>query len=122
MPNKVTFPRYIYWLRLVNNQSLLLDVVNLLILKKINSKFQESKRRTTANAAAADLHSVASCSYDAFFLLQDLVVLAEGGQEDEGGDVLETVNPLPPLRFLTAHVHDPGRKEELEPVREQEEV
>lgn len=76
----------------------------------------------TANAAAADLHSVASCSYDAFFLLQDLVVLAEGGQEDEGGDVLETVNPLPPLRFLAAHVHDSGRNEELERVREQEEV
>ena len=37
------------------------------------------------------------CSYNGFSLLQDLVVLAEGGQEDEGGDVFKTVNPLPTL-------------------------
>lgn len=42
-------------------------------------------------------------------LLQDLVVLAEGGEEDEGGDVLKTVNPLPTLRLLSAHIHNPVR-------------
>lgn len=42
-----------------------------------------------------------------FSLLQDLVVLAEGGQEDEGGDIFKAVNPLPTLRLLTAHVHNP---------------
>lgn len=52
-------------------------------------------------------------SYNGFPLLQDLVVLAEGGQEDEGGDVLETVNPLPPLRLLAANVHDPARTDKL---------
>lgn len=46
-------------------------------------------------------------SVNCFSLLQDLVVLAEGGQEDEGGDVFETVNPLPSLRLLTANVHNP---------------
>lgn len=61
----------------------------------------------------------ASRSYNAFSFLQDLVVLAEGGQEDEGGDVFETVNPLPALRFLTTHVHNPGRKQALEMVSEQ---
>lgn len=30
-----------------------------------------------------------------FSLLQNLVILAEGGQEDEGGDIFKTVNPLP---------------------------
>lgn len=46
-------------------------------------------------------------SYNGFSLLQDLVVLAEGRQEDERGDVFETVNPLPTLRLLTAYVHNP---------------
>lgn len=51
-------------------------------------------------------------SYNGFSLLQDLVVLAEGGQEDERGHVFETVDPLPTLRLLTAHIYDPvaGRK------------
>jgi len=30
-------------------------------------------------------------------LSQDLVVLAERHQEDDGGDILEAVDPLPPL-------------------------
>lgn len=43
---------------------------------------------------------------------KDLVVLAQGGQEDEGGDVFKAVDPLPTLRLLTAHVHNPvgGRR------------
>lgn len=52
-------------------------------------------------------------SYNGFPLLQDLVVLAEGGQEDEGGDVLKTVNPLPPLRLLAANIHNPARTDKL---------
>lgn len=50
-------------------------------------------------------------SYNGFSLLQDLVVLAEGRQEDERGDVFKAVDPLPALRLLTAHVHDPDGKE-----------
>lgn len=46
-------------------------------------------------------------SYDGFSLLQNLVVLAEGSQEDERGDIFKTVDPLPALRLLTAHVHNP---------------
>lgn len=46
-------------------------------------------------------------SYDGFSLLQHLVVLAEGSQEDERGDIFKTVDPLPPLRLLAAHVHNP---------------
>lgn len=64
-------------------------------------------------------HFTAPCSYNAFSLLQDLVVLAEGSQEDEGGDIFETVNPLPTLGFLASHVHDPGRRQERETIREQ---
>ena len=41
-------------------------------------------------------------------LCQDLVVLAERHQEDDGGDVLKAVDPLPPLRPLTSHVHHPN--------------
>lgn len=40
-------------------------------------------------------------------LNKDLVVLAERHQEHDGSDVLETVDPLPPLRTLAAHVHHP---------------
>lgn len=67
--------------------------------------------QTADDQIIADYLCVALSSYDGFFLLEDLVVLAEGGQEDERGDVLKTVDPLPTLWFLTAHVHDPGRKD-----------
>lgn len=50
-------------------------------------------------------------SYDGVPLLQDLVVLAQGRQEDQRGDVFETVDPLPALRLLTSHVHDPEGRE-----------
>lgn len=55
---------------------------------------------------------ISRCSYSGLLLLQDLVVLAQGGQEDEGGDVFKAVDPLPTLRLLTAHVHNPvgGRR------------
>lgn len=36
-------------------------------------------------------------TYNGVPLLQDLVVLAEGGQEDERGDVLKAVDPFPTL-------------------------
>lgn len=50
-------------------------------------------------------------SYDGFSLLQDLVILAEGSQEDERGDIFETVDPLPALRLLPSHVHNPDTVE-----------
>lgn len=46
-------------------------------------------------------------SYSRVFLLQDLVILAERRKEDEGGDIFKAVDPLPPLRLLTADVHNP---------------
>lgn len=49
--------------------------------------------------------------YDGFSLLQDLVILAEGSQEDERGDIFKTVDPLPALRLLAAHVHNPDAME-----------
>lgn len=42
-------------------------------------------------------HTNTEGSYNCVSLLQNLVVLAEGGQEHEGGDVFKTVNPLPTL-------------------------
>lgn len=38
---------------------------------------------------------------------QDLVVLAQSHQEDDGGDVLKAVDPLPALGPLTPDVHHP---------------
>lgn len=38
---------------------------------------------TSHDQIIADYLSVTLSSYDGFFLLEDLVVLAEGGQEDE---------------------------------------
>ena len=38
-------------------------------------------------------------------LEEDLVVLGQGDQEDDGGHILKAVDPLPPLGPLTAHVH-----------------
>lgn len=40
-------------------------------------------------------------------LHQHLVVLAERYQEHDGGDVLEAVDPLPPLWPLTPNIHHP---------------
>ena len=37
-------------------------------------------------------------------LMQHLIVLRHGNAEDDGGDVLKTMNPLFPLRPLTANV------------------
>ena len=42
-------------------------------------------------------------------LLQHLVVLADGCQEHDQEDVLETVDPLPPFAPLATHV-DLGKK------------
>lgn len=53
-------------------------------------------------------------SYYGVSLLQNLVVLAERGQEDEGGDVFKAVDPLPTLWFLTADIHNPAREKERE--------
>lgn len=50
-------------------------------------------------------------SYDGFSLLQDLVILAEGGQVDERGDIFKTVDPLPALRLLPSHIHNPDAVE-----------
>lgn len=47
-------------------------------------------------------------AYIILTLIKDLIVLAERRQENDGGDILETVNPFPPLWTLTAHVHHPG--------------
>ena len=35
------------------------------------------------------------------------VVLGQGRDEDDGGHVLEAVNPLPPLRSLASDIHQP---------------
>ena len=43
-------------------------------------------------------------TYDALIFVQHLVVLAQTDQEHEGGNVLETMNPLLPLRPLTADI------------------
>lgn len=53
-------------------------------------------------------------SYSCVFLLQDLVILAERRKEDEGGDVFKAVDPLPPLRLLTANVHNPIKDQRKE--------
>lgn len=44
---------------------------------------------------------------------QHQVVAAGGGDEDDGGDVIEALDPLPPLVPLAAHVKhaaSPGRR------------
>lgn len=46
-------------------------------------------------------------SYLIVGLNQDLVVLAECNQKHDGGYVLKTVDPLPPLRPLTPDIHHP---------------
>jgi len=51
------------------------------------------------------LHTV-----DGLVLEQQLVVLGDGHQEQNGGDVLEAVNPLLTLRTLTTHVEHPVRQ------------
>ena len=43
---------------------------------------------------------------------QDLVVLAEGHQEHDGGDLLKTMDPLPPLRTLAANIHHSRRAQD----------
>ena len=42
--------------------------------------------------------------YRGLVLVQHLVVLGHGNAEDDGGDVLKTMDPLFPLRPLTTHV------------------
>ena len=39
---------------------------------------------------------------------QNLIVFREGDQKDDGGNVFETVNPLPSLWSLTSYVHHPA--------------
>lgn len=53
-------------------------------------------------------------SYNGVSLLQNLVVLAERSQEDEGGDVFKAVDPLPTLWFLTADIHNSVRQKKTE--------
>ena len=43
---------------------------------------------------------------DALVLIQHLIVLAQGDQEDQRSDVLEAVNPLLSLRALTANIEE----------------
>ncbi len=57
-------------------------------------------------------------TYDGFSLFQNLVVLAEGGQEDERGDVFKTVDPLPTLRLLTTDVHNPKKQRERKELKQ----
>ena len=45
-------------------------------------------------------------TYDRLVFVQHLVVLGQGDEENEGGDVLETVNPLLPLGALTTDVEE----------------
>lgn len=47
------------------------------------------------------------CPHVVLALVEDLVVLADRRQEYDGGDVVKTVDPLPPLGALAAHVHHP---------------
>lgn len=42
-------------------------------------------------------------------LHQDLVVLTQRHQEDDRRDILEAVDPLPPLWPLTSDIHHPAR-------------
>lgn len=53
----------------------------------------------------------ARCPFSAYVILalvEDLIVLADRCQEDDGGDILETVDPLPPLGALATHIYHPG--------------
>ena len=43
-------------------------------------------------------------TYDALVLIQHLIILAQTNQKDQGGDVLETMNPLFPLTPLTTDI------------------
>ena len=49
-------------------------------------------------------------SYRSLILMQHLVVLGHGDTEDDGCDVLETVDPLLSLRPLASHVEQSERK------------
>lgn len=47
------------------------------------------------------------CPYRGLVLMQHLVVSAERHTENDGCDVLETVDPFLPLRPLTSHIKQP---------------
>ncbi len=49
------------------------------------------------------------CAHRRLVFVQDLVVLGHGDAEDDGGYVLEAVNPLLPLRPLASHVKQPRK-------------
>ena len=44
--------------------------------------------------------------YRSFVLMQHLVVLRHGDAEDDGGDILETMDPLFSLRSLASNVEE----------------
>lgn len=46
--------------------------------------------------------------YIVLALEQDLVVLADCRQVNDGGDVLEAMDPFPPLWTLATYIHHPG--------------
>lgn len=71
--------------------------------------WEEAGARQEAHAGT-HTHTNRQDSYYCLSFLQDLVVLAEGGQEDEGGDIFKAVNPLPTLWLLTTYVHNPVRE------------
>ena len=52
------------------------------------------------------LNYVFQTLYRGLVLMQHLIVLGHGNTEDDGGDVLETVDPLFPLRPLPTHVEE----------------
>jgi hypothetical protein len=45
-------------------------------------------------------------TYDAFVLIQHLVVLAQADQKDQCGNVFEAVDPFFPFAPLTTHVEE----------------
>lgn len=78
-----------------------------LLLEAVDLVEEENDRGLDEPAGVADrvkqgesfLHTV-----DGLVLEQQLVVLGDGDQEEDGGDILEAVNPLLTLRSLATHV------------------
>lgn len=53
-------------------------------------------------------------THDVFVLHEHLVVFADGDQENDGGDVLETMDPFLALRSLAAHIEHSARNNQMQ--------
>lgn len=81
---------------------LLLESVNLVQEQDDTGLDKPSRIANAVEEGEGFLHSV-----DGFIFEEQLVVLGDGDQKQNGGHILETMNPLLSLRALTTHIKHP---------------